>query len=78
LLDTLPDLDDHRFEDGCRTMDVGSWHPPAPWAGKLRWAAGNPAQRLSRLTQVLFAKGLRPPRMDAVRTKAIKMDCSRS
>ena len=25
LLDTLPDLDDHRFEDGCRTMDVGSW-----------------------------------------------------
>jgi class 3 adenylate cyclase/tetratricopeptide (TPR) repeat protein len=25
LLDTLPNLDDHRFEDGCRTMDVGSW-----------------------------------------------------
>jgi class 3 adenylate cyclase/predicted ATPase len=25
LLDTLPDLDDHRFEDGCRTMDVGAW-----------------------------------------------------
>ena len=25
LLDTLPDLDDCRFEDGCRTMDVGSW-----------------------------------------------------
>ena len=21
----LPNLDDHRFEDGCRTMDVGSW-----------------------------------------------------
>jgi class 3 adenylate cyclase/predicted ATPase len=25
LLDTHPDLDDHRVEDGCRTMDVGSW-----------------------------------------------------
>ena len=25
MLDTLPNLDDHRFEDGCRTMDVGSW-----------------------------------------------------
>jgi class 3 adenylate cyclase len=25
LLDTLPNLDDYRFEDGCRTMDVGSW-----------------------------------------------------
>jgi class 3 adenylate cyclase len=25
LLDTLPNLDDHRFEDGCRTMEVGSW-----------------------------------------------------
>ena len=25
LLDTLPNLDDHRLEDGCRTMDVGSW-----------------------------------------------------
>ena len=25
LLDTLSNLDDHRFEDGCRTMDVGSW-----------------------------------------------------
>jgi hypothetical protein len=25
LLDTLPDLDDHRFADGCRTMDVESW-----------------------------------------------------
>ena len=25
LLDTPPNLDDHRFEDGCRTMDVGSW-----------------------------------------------------
>jgi SAM domain (Sterile alpha motif) len=25
LLDTLPNLDDHRFEDGYRTMDVGSW-----------------------------------------------------
>ena len=25
MLDTLPNLDHHRFEDGCRTMDVGSW-----------------------------------------------------
>ena len=25
MLDTLPNLDDHLFEDGCRTMDVGSW-----------------------------------------------------
>ena len=25
MLDTLPNLDDHRFEDGCKTMDVGSW-----------------------------------------------------
>jgi hypothetical protein len=25
LLDTLPNLDDHRFEEGYRTMDVGSW-----------------------------------------------------
>jgi class 3 adenylate cyclase len=25
LLDTLLNLDDHRFEDRCRTMDVGSW-----------------------------------------------------
>ena len=25
LLDTLPNLDDPRFEDGCKTMDVGSW-----------------------------------------------------
>ncbi|HZZ24332.1 MAG TPA: AAA family ATPase, partial [Roseiarcus sp.] len=25
MLDTLPNLDDHRFEDGCRTMDVRSW-----------------------------------------------------
>jgi class 3 adenylate cyclase/predicted ATPase len=25
LLDTLPNLDNHPFEDGCRTMDVGSW-----------------------------------------------------
>jgi class 3 adenylate cyclase/predicted ATPase len=25
LLDTLANLDDHRVEDGCRTMDVGSW-----------------------------------------------------
>jgi class 3 adenylate cyclase len=25
LLDTLPDLDDHQFEDGYGTMDVGSW-----------------------------------------------------
>ncbi len=25
MLDTLPDLDDHRFEDGYSTMDVGSW-----------------------------------------------------
>src|SRR4029077_4299674 len=24
-LDTPSNLDDHRFEDGCRTMDVGSW-----------------------------------------------------
>jgi class 3 adenylate cyclase/tetratricopeptide (TPR) repeat protein len=25
LLDSPPNLDDPRFEDGCRTMDVGSW-----------------------------------------------------
>jgi SAM domain (Sterile alpha motif) len=25
LLDTLPNLNDHRLEDRCRTMDVGSW-----------------------------------------------------
>ena len=25
LLDTLPNPGDHHFEDGCRTMDVGSW-----------------------------------------------------